>query len=213
MLLSYLASGKVQDSGQASFGCAAAELGELALRRKLLLRPRKTRKKFGVEFYRYPRDIELLETGRTGLVWADALLAELEVHASEPEPVLLRQWLRRRRREALALHRETLTRRGLLLHRPTRLGRDRYYPCVVTRAALIDEIRACYIDQRRLDARLLLLCDLVEAAEMRDELSLRLTWRQWLGWSRRAGVVESVPEELRETSWMLRLMVPSRKGG
>ncbi|MFH9728876.1 GPP34 family phosphoprotein [Streptomyces sp. NPDC017260] len=209
VLLAHSPSGKVRGSAQASFGCAAAELGELALRRKVLLRPRVSRT-FGIETYGCPRGIDLLGTGRTGLAWADALLAELEVCTSEPEPVTLRQWLRRRGGAAPAPHREALTERGHLLHKPSRLpGRDRYHPCTATRAALVDEIRGGCSGRRGLDAHLLLLCDLAEAAGTGRSLSLRLTWRQWLDWSRRTGVLESVPEDLRDTSELFRFMVPS----
>lgn len=212
VLLSHLESGKVRDHDQMSFGCAAAELGELALRRKVLIRPRKSRK-FGIDFYRPQGDIELLDTGRTGLVWADGLLADLEVSAAGPDPVTVREWVRQRRREALDLHREALTERGLLLHRPHRFpGKDRYHPHAVTRDALIDEVRACIHDPSRLDAHLLFLCDLVDASGRVRDLGIRTSWRVALNWLRRAGaVVESLPEELQDVRQVLRLLVPGRK--
>lgn len=76
-LLSYGENGRVPNSAQTAAGCAAAELGELALRRRLLVRPRKTRK-LGVEIYQHRGEIELSpNTARTDLTWADDLLSSL----------------------------------------------------------------------------------------------------------------------------------------
>lgn len=211
VLLSHTAdSGRVRDIDRMSFGCAAAELGELALRRKLLVRARKFWK-FGVEVYWHQGEIQLLDTGRTGLGWADALLAELAVSASGPKPVTVYRWLRRHRREALPRHREALTARGSLRREPGRLlGKERHYPDPVARDVLINEVRATYDGYRPLDEHMLFLCDLLEGSGLQKELGLSLSWRRRLERARGIGAVESLPEDLRDTSTVLGFMVPSR---
>ncbi|MGH3166826.1 MAG: GPP34 family phosphoprotein [Trebonia sp.] len=115
VLLSRKESGKTRDPGQAVAGCTAAELGELALRRKLLVRSRKFTV-LGFEAYRpYRAEILLLDTSRTGLPRADELLADLErCPASGQGRLSVMPWLRRRRRQAFTLHRNALAERGVL---------------------------------------------------------------------------------------------------
>jgi Golgi phosphoprotein 3 (GPP34) len=148
-LLSFTDSGKVRDSNQAVAGCAAAELGELALRRKLLVRSRKSNI-FGFDVYRTsPAEIQVIDTSRTGLPWADELLADLERRCvSEQGRLSLRQWLRQRR-NAFFLHRDALAERGVLRHAPGKrsgpfrpFSSERYYPDPGVRDALITELRA-----------------------------------------------------------------------
>jgi len=216
VLLSHWGSGRVHDSAQTAFGCAAAELGELALRRKLLVRPHKSRK-FGFEVYRHKGEIHLLETDRadrTGLAWADELLAGLETRsAHEPRPITVQRWLRQRHREAFALHREALTGRGVLRRERGRfLGKDRYYPDPAVRNALINEVSAAHTGRIPLDEHLLFLCDLLEAAELTKDFGLRLTRRQRLDRGRGIGSAGSLPEALRDTSTVLAFSLPKREG-
>ncbi|MFE2421833.1 hypothetical protein [Streptomyces hokutonensis] len=104
------------NSRQAAAGCAAAELGEPAVRRGLLVRPRKTRK-LGVEIYRLRGETE--------------------------RPLTMTRWLRERGREALALHTSALVERGVLRRRPgVLLTRTRHHPDTALRTALIDGVRA-----------------------------------------------------------------------
>lgn len=219
LVLSHLDSGKVRDSHQTAFGCAAAELGELALRRKLLLRTRKFRK-FGVEIYRLKAEIQLLDTGRTGLVWADELLAELERRSdSALKPIALGRWLIQRRRAAFRLHRNALTERGVLLRKPGRFlsSRQRHYPNRGVRNTLINQIRAAHSGQSPLDEHMLFLYDLVEGTELSKDLGLGLSWRHSLDRARdRAhgvGAEEFVPEDLRDTSAVLSGSVSIRRSG
>jgi hypothetical protein len=165
VLLSYRCSGKVHDSAQTAIGAAAAEL---ALRRRLIVRSRKSRM-FGLAGYHLlGAEIQLLDIGRTGLAWADELLRELMRRSdAEHGGVGLARWLRQRRRAALSLHRDALVERGVLRHRPGRvlsLGRSRYYLDYVMRDALIDEFRAVYSGQSRLSEHMLILGGLVKAA-------------------------------------------------
>lgn len=214
VLLSHLDSGRVHDSAQTAVGCAAAELGELALRRKLLVLARKSRK-FGFEVYRLQGEIQLLDTGRTGLVWADELLAEPAFRsASENKPIALSRWLRQRGREAFSLHRDALTDRGVLRYKPGGfLGRERHYPDLAVRNALINEVRAAHGGQSPLSEQMLFLCDLVEGAELTKDLGLKSSWRQRLERARGVGAVESLPEDLRDTSTALGFSVPTRHDG
>ncbi|MEV0702898.1 GPP34 family phosphoprotein [Saccharopolyspora sp. NPDC050389] len=217
VLLSYRDGGTVHDSSQVAAGCAAAELGELALRRKLLVRIRKG-KKFGFDVY-FPSDarIQLLDASPTGLGWVDELLAELAQRgaAEVGGNVRLRRWVRQRR-VALALHRAALVERDLLRHEP---GKDlagifrgeRHYPDYAARGMLLAAIQSA-IGQDRYDEHMLLLCGLAQAADL--ELGNRLTMRQRLDQGRGIGAVASVPEELRDTSVALDSTVPmSAKSG
>jgi hypothetical protein len=214
VLLSHMGSGRVPDLNQAVAGCAAAELGELALRRKLLVRARKSRK-FGFEIYLHRAEIQLLNTGRTGLVWADEQLAGLERSiALDRRPVTVYRWLKQRRRGAFLLHREALVRRGLLRHVPGRfLGRERHYPDPAVRNALINEVRAAHCGMIPLHEHMLFLTDLVEGADLDGALGVRPTMRQRLDRGRGIGAVEHFPEDLRDTSTVLGFSLPSRNHG
>ncbi|MEV7007350.1 GPP34 family phosphoprotein [Streptosporangium sp. NPDC051022] len=207
-LLSHTNSGKVHDSAQTAVGCAAAELGELALRRKLLVRSRKSRK-FGFEVYRDHGEIQLLDTGPTGLVWADELMAELgDRSASERGPVTVKRWLRQRGRKAFTLHRTALTARGVLRRRSGGLlGRERHYPDTAVRDVLIDEVRAAYGERRPLDEHMLFLCDLVEGTRLSKDFRLTMSGRQRLDRARGAGAAGALPEDLRDTSTTLGFLV------
>ncbi|MBC3993741.1 GPP34 family phosphoprotein [Streptomyces sp. AC563] len=210
VLLSHLETGRVHETKQTSYACAAAELGELALRRALLVRPRKTRK-LGIEFYGGPGEMELLDPEPTGLGWADALLAELvQATATAPKPVTARRWLRRRGSAALSLHRAALTERGLLHHRPGALFRkERYYPERGARDALINVVRAAYDGRGPLDAHLLFLCQLVESAQLKRDFGLTRWRHQHIDSSRVPA--PRLPEDLRDTFNALRTHVPSRE--
>ena len=208
VLLSHLAAGKVHGSARAVIGCAAAELGELALRRGLLVRSRKS-KMLGFDVYRLDGvEIELLDTGPTGLVWADVLLAELQQHCSASEHGRVRlNWWFRRHHQAFSLHRDALAERGVLRPEPggrTGLirvpGRQRLCPDPVLRDALIAEVRAAGGEQSRIDEHLLFLCDLVEAVGLSKELGVPMSVRRRMDRGRGVGAVESVPEDLRDTS-------------
>lgn len=218
VLLSHLANGKVHGSTRAVIGCAAAELGELALRRKLLIRTRKWQKA-GFEVYRlHGAEIELLDTGRTGrtgLVWADALLAELRQQraASGHGRIRLHRWFRHRH-QAFSLHRDALAGRGALLPEPGgRTGllraRQRLHPHHVLRDGLIAEIRAAGDERRRIGEHTMFLCDLVETVGLSRELGASMSMRWKLDRGRGAGAVEFVPEDLRDTSSVLAALVPT----
>jgi hypothetical protein len=216
-LLSLTDSGKPRDSAQAVDGCAAAELGELALRRKLLVRSRKS-EMLGFDAYRpHPAEIQLLDTSPTGLVWADDLLAELGRRcASGHERIVLRQWLRQRR-GAFSLHRDALAEYRVLHHKPGRhsglfrfIGRERYYPDSVVRNALITTVRAASSGQSPLDEHMLFLSDLVGIAGLHKDLGFELSLRHRLDRGRGGGAVESLPEDLRDTSAVLASSVPKK---
>jgi hypothetical protein len=218
VLLSLKDSGKTRDPGCAVAGCAAAELGELALRRKLLVRSRKFNI-FGLVGYRpSPAEIQLLDTSRTGLPWADELLADLELRrASGQEHLSLAPWLRQRRHQAFALHRSALAGMGVLRHAPGarfvpfRIFKpERYYPDSAVRNALVTEVRAACSGQSRLDERVLFLSDLVGSSELYKDLGVTLEMRHRLDSSRGTGMVASVPEDLRDTSAVLAFSVPKR---
>ena len=215
VLLSHLANGKVHGSTRAVIGCAAAELGELALRRKLLVRARKW-KKLGFDVYQlHGVEIELLDTGPTGLVWADEVLAELRQRcsASKHGHVRLHKWFRHRH-QAFSLHRDALAGCGVLLRRPggpTGLfrARQRFYPHPVLRDALVAEVRAARGGQSRIDGRMLFLRDIVESVGLGRELGARMSVRDGLDRARGAGAVELLPEHLRDTSAALAALVPT----
>lgn len=216
VLLSHLASGKVHGSARAVIGCAAAELGELALRRKLLVRSRKSTM-FGFEVYRlHGVKIELLDTDRTGLVWADELLVELTHRSvSEHGRVSLNKWFRRHH-QAFSRHRTALTERGMLRHKPggrpslfRSLTKERLYPDPAMRNALIMKVRAAGSEQIRLDEHMLFLCDLVEAAGLSKETGFTLSLRQRRDRGRGVGAAGFLPEELRDTSTALASSVPT----
>ncbi|MEU1729814.1 GPP34 family phosphoprotein [Streptosporangium sp. NPDC020145] len=207
LLLAHQKSGRVRDSEQVAYGCAAAELGELALRRRLRVRVRKS-ELFGFEVYRLSGMIELLDTGRTGLGWADDLLDALQ-SGSE-----MHKWLRHRRRAALTLHRDALIELGLLRHRPGRfLAGERHHPDPSARGSLIARLRAVYDQRAPLDERLLFLSDLVDGAGLAGELGLRLSWQQRKDRARGVGAVLAFPEDLRDTSTVLGGAIPSPRSG
>ena len=212
VILSHLKYGKVHNVHQTAIGCAAAELGELALRRKLTVRGKGKKLALGVVYQGRSR-IHLLDTSHTGLVWADELLVELErCSASEHDPVDLLRWLRRPSQTALLWHREALIKRGLLQYKTRGLfGSGRHYPDSVVRDALINDARAAYAG-RTLDEHMLFLCDLLVGAELTKDLGLTMSLREGFGRMRGTGATASFPEDLRGTSTALGMYVPSRLG-
>ncbi|MFJ9246229.1 GPP34 family phosphoprotein [Streptomyces sp. NPDC101776] len=214
-LLSYGENGRVPSPAQTAAGCAAAELGELALRRRLLIRPRKTRK-LGLEIYQLRGEIELsANTPHTGLTWADDLLVALGTRTAglAPRPLTVTRWLRERGRQALALHTGVLTERGVLRHRPgTVLTRTRHHPDPALRAALLNGVRAVRSEQVPLDEHMLFLCDLLDGAGLTKDFGLTLTRPQRLERARGVGAVGAFPETLRDTSTVLGFSLPARQG-
>jgi len=216
-LLSLTDSGKVRDSNQAVVGCVAAELGELALRRKLLVRSRKF-KIFGFDGYRTsPAEIQVIDTSRAGLPWADELLADLERRRVSEQRLSLGQWLRQRR-EAFSLHLDALAERGVLRRAPgTRsvpfrfLSSERYYPDPAVRDTLIAELRAAGSGQNQLDEHMVFLSDLVSSSLLNKDLGIELRVSQRLDRGRGVGTVGSVPEDLRHTSAVLASSVPKNR--
>jgi hypothetical protein len=200
-LLSLADTGKVIDSGQAKVGCAVAELGELALRGKLLIRPHE-RKVFGpvVQFLQL---VELIDAAPIGLTWADELLAEL---AHETGALALSRSLRHRRRDAFRWHRDALVARGLVRHVPSRglLRRERYLPDPTVRNGLIDEVRlAAEILRvrgggRRLDAHAMFLSDMVIRGELDKDLGIaqptRRGWRLSMNVTFLSGILDNEVE-------------------
>lgn len=216
VLLSHLSNGKVHGSARAVIGCAAAELGELALRGKLLVRSRKS-KWFGYDVLRlHSVEIELLDTGSTGLAWADTLLTELHQHSSASERGRVRlHWWFRRHHQAFSLHRAALAERGVL--RPRHDGhpglvrtRQRLYPHQELRDALIAEVRAVINGRSRIDEHMMFLCDLVETVRLSRDLGAEMSLRQRLDRARGVGAAEPLPEELRDTSSALIALVPTQ---
>jgi len=112
LLLSQHHHGGLSDPYKTAAGCAAAELGELALHRRLRVTPKKKHGLFSFEFYSPPSRIHLLDPTPTGLAWADELLEELG-HLADPKSneIDLHTWLQTRRHKSLFLHREALTER------------------------------------------------------------------------------------------------------
>ncbi|MFD4560339.1 GPP34 family phosphoprotein [Streptomyces sp. NPDC058469] len=223
-LLSYGENGRVPNSSQTAAGCAAAELGELALRRRLLIRPRKTRK-LGLEIYQQRGEIELRpsttdapnmpNTPGTGLTWADDLLSALRTRTTTltPRPLTATRWLRERGREALALHTGALIERGVLRHRPgTLLTRTRHHPDPALRAALLNGVRAVRAEHVPLDEHMLFLCDLLDGAGLTKDFGLTLTRPQRLERARGIGAAGALPETLRDTSTVLGFSLPGREG-
>ncbi|TDD14077.1 GOLPH3/VPS74 family protein [Nonomuraea diastatica] len=207
LLLAHRESGRVRDSEQAAYGCAAAELGELALRRRLRVRVRKS-KLFGFDVYRAGGTIELLDTRRTGLGWADDVLGALQSGSG------LHGWLRHRRRAAFTLHRDALIGQGLLRHQPGRLlAGVRHHPDPLARGSLIAHLRAVYDQRTPLDEHLLFLSDLVDSAGFAGEFGLRLSWQQRKDRARGVGAVLAFPEGLRDTSTALSGAIPSPRSG
>ncbi|WP_329255537.1 GPP34 family phosphoprotein [Streptomyces sp. NBC_01478] len=214
-LLSYGENGRVPSPAQTAAGCAAAELGELALRRRLLIRPRKTRK-LGLEIYQNRGEIELsANTTGTGLTWADDLLSALHTRTTTltPRPLTVTRWLRERGRAALALHTTALTERGVLRHSPgTLLTRTRHHPDPALRTALLNGVRAVRAEQVPLDEHMLFLCDLLDGADLAKDFGLTLTRPQRLERARGIGAAGALPETLRDTSTVLGFSLPARQG-
>lgn len=179
-LLSLADTGRVIDSGQAKVGCAVAELGELALRGKLLIR-RHESKVFGLSVIRQiSQVIELVDAAPVGLAWADELLAEL---ANETEAVAVagsRLLWRRRRRNAFLWHRDALVARGLVRYVPSSglFRRERHLPDSTMRNRLINEVRlATEVVQdtgggRRLDVHTMFLSGMVIRSELDRDLGV-----------------------------------------
>ncbi|OIJ86101.1 hypothetical protein BIV25_42160 [Streptomyces sp. MUSC 14] len=237
-LLSLADTGKTIDSDQARAGCNVAEVGELALRGKLLLRHRRNTT-FYVNGLRWNADvIEVVDRTPVGLAWADELLAVL---AKEPEAAAERKLLLRRyrRRNAFHWHRDALVAQGLVRHVPRRglFRRARYIPDPTVRNRLIEEVRlATEILRdtgggRRLDVHTKFLSDMVIRGELAKDLGV-VKGRGWRVnvmfldglldrelWSARrrarnraagVGALDSVPEPLRYTSEALADLVPKR---
>jgi hypothetical protein len=213
VLLSHLDSGEVHGSARAVVGCAAAELGELALRRRLLVRTRKSQV-FGLEVHRtHGVRIELLDTAATGLPWADEVLAELSRTAAENGTVSLHRWFRRHH-EAFSLHRAALTERGLLrIDGRGLLRKERRLPDRAVREALVTEVRAAAAGRGRRDAHALFLSDLTETVGLNKTLGVSMGLRQRLDRNRGRGPAQSVPEELRDSSAALIALVPDDDSG
>lgn len=207
LLLCHLPTGEVHDRAHAALGSAAAELGELALRRRLRIVPTKKIKIFGFEAYFMLGTIHLLDTTATGLAWADALLAELERHeAARGKPVSLRTWFRLRRDEALTLHRDALVGRTVLL--PDHRG-DLHYPDAALRTTLISTLQAVNSERAAMDEHTLLLLDLLDGAGLEEHLGLTLSMRRRLDRARGTGAVAAIPEHMRDTSTVLSIRMPT----
>lgn len=208
-LLSLAYAGKVIDSAQARRGCAVAELGELVLRGRLTVRPRKSRV-LGLDGYHHLKtEIEVADASPTGLAWADEVLAGL---AQSGGTVVARKWVLRRTISFL-LHRDALAGRGLIRHVPASglFRRERSFPDRAAREQVISKIR---LRESQADARVLFLADLVIAGDLARDLHIpRPGWRQVRDMHRGAGAAGSVPETLREASYLLSKLVPERSRG
>ncbi|QUQ66609.1 GPP34 family phosphoprotein [Kutzneria sp. CA-103260] len=211
-LLSVTDTGAVRDAAQAAIGCAAAELGELALRGKVLVDCRK-REVGGLHVYLTGgARVRLVDTGGTGLAWADALLAELASHGVEHGKIVLAKWLRRRR-GAFSLHCATLVQRGLVRHESVRrlFGAEaRYLPDTAVRDALAADIHATGRGLQMQDAHMLLLSDLVVGCGLARDLNITIPVQQRLKRARGGGSVALLPEAMLDTSAVLAAAVPRR---
>ncbi|MDA3628142.1 GPP34 family phosphoprotein [Saccharopolyspora sp. WRP15-2] len=206
VLLAHQPSGTVQSVLRADAGCAAAELGDLALRGKLRIRTNKF-EFLGIRVYRGTNAVELLDVSPTGLGWADALLDEL-ARLSATRPVPVREWRQTRGVEAFDRHRAALVERGLLHHEPSDIpAQDRYLPHNPTRDALIAEIETAIGSHAPIGAHMLFRFDLANAIAQ-----LRITKRgRWvMNRDRGIGPVADIPEDLRETSRVLTMVLPER---
>ncbi|MFC4497084.1 GPP34 family phosphoprotein [Streptomyces ovatisporus] len=211
VLLSHLPSGKIHGPRRAAVGCAAAELGELAVRRKILVRPWNSTVLGLRAQLTHRASIELLDTTATGLPWADEVLAGLSRSpVSEEGRVNVQQWLRRRR-EAFRAHRRVLTDRGVLRRRSRCLTGERCLPDQAVRDALITDIRAIGSGHRDVDAHGLFLCDLIRAVGLHRTLRIPTGLRTTPYRRRGAGSAESVPEDLRHASSALTALIPLRE--
>lgn len=214
LLLSYTRHGNIHDHARSVAGCAAAELGELALRRRIRVAPRHKINLFGLQCYISSGKIHVLDLTPTGLAWADDLLAELGRLATPKDrttsapapsrPIALHKWLRRRDDRAFLLHREAMIERNLL-YRPGSPSEDeeRHYPDIAVRNLLIDRLQAVTSGKAPMDEHTLFLLDLVGEAGLNDQLGLTLSIRQRLDYARGVGAVAAVPEDMRDTSTLL----------
>ncbi|WP_220270237.1 GPP34 family phosphoprotein, partial [Marinitenerispora sediminis] len=212
LLLSHPSTGTARDSIRGAAACAAAELGELAIRRRLRVIPTMKRKVFGFDVYFGTGRIHLLNTSPTGLAWGDALLAELEHHVtSNRRPIGVHKWYRLRGNEALLLHRAALIERFVLMHD---FSGELLYPDPALRDGLISQLQAVSSGLAPMDEHMLLLSDLVSSAGLDDALGLRWSLRQRLDHARGVGAVAALPQDIRDTSTVLSRFVPSmRQGG
>ncbi|GGK78361.1 hypothetical protein Sme01_23010 [Sphaerisporangium melleum] len=226
LLLSHGRHGNVHDHDRSVVGCAAAELGELALRRRLRLAPHWMINFWGITCFFTTAEIHVLDLTPTGIGWADDLLTELgrlsapEGHpASDPtrtaspsRPILLQRWLRLRGDRAFLLHREAMIERGLLFYSPgfRPEHEERHYPDAALRTMLIDWLRAVNSAEVPADEQSLLLRDLVDGAGLNKELGLNRSIRQLRDQIRRTGTVAAVPKDMENTSDLLTLSFPRR---
>ncbi|MEV0589864.1 GOLPH3/VPS74 family protein [Nonomuraea cavernae] len=228
LLLSYR-YGVAYDDERSAIACAGAELGELALRRRVQVTARKFRL-FGVQVYVWSGAIRVLDPAPTGLAWADELMAELERlgnsrrrlmpfatarTSSESRLVSLDKWLRLRGDKALLLHREALTERRVLFHSPGFRPRqeERHYPDPSVRNELISRLRAVGDGGVPLDEHMLLLLNLVAEAGLNEELGLTSSTSQRFDRAHGNGAAGALPEEMRETSAMLAVSISRRSRG
>ncbi|QUG99553.1 GPP34 family phosphoprotein [Saccharopolyspora erythraea] len=217
LLLAHRESGKVRESARVAAGCAAAELGDLALRGRLLVRVGHASLLSSRLFWPEPTEIELLAVESTGLAWADNVLAEL-LQWIEAGPVSLNRWVRRHK-GAFQYHRAALVGRGLLRPGPGTglsrlLGRQHHYPDQALRHRLIAELRATTTGRRVLDERLLFLSDLMAAVGLHDELGIgKWGFPHRMNPDRGIGVVTFRPEAMRDTSYALASAVPPASSG
>jgi hypothetical protein len=200
------------DPAQAATGCAAAELGELALRGKVLVDCRKGNIG-GLDVYRtFGAEVRLVDREPTGLGWADALMADLAGFAAERGKIVLSKWLRQRR-DAFPLHCNALAQRGLVRHESAKhrfRTVNRYLPEPTTRGRLIADIAAASSGMQMQDAHMLLLTDLVVSSGMTRDLHITIPTRQRMARARRSGAVALLPEALLDTSAVLAAMVPRK---
>jgi len=212
-LLSLTDTGKTLDATQAAVGCAAAELGELAMRGKVVIDVHK-QKIAGFDVYRTgAEEVRVVDATSTGLGWADEVLVKLGAHAAEHGKIMLRRWLRRRR-EAFALHRNALVQRGRLRRESgRRLFRvvDRYLPDA-TRGYLIADLRAARGGLPE-DPHMLLLTDLVVGSGLSRDLGI--TYNRQHRLDRGRGIqpgraVPAPPQALLDASAVLSAAVPKR---
>ncbi|RKT84274.1 Golgi phosphoprotein 3 (GPP34) [Saccharopolyspora antimicrobica] len=213
VLLSQRETGEVRYEPATSFGCAAAELGELLLRGKIRIW-HKERRLFGRAVLIGSGKIELVDSGSTGLVWAEEVLNGLvRRQAAKSKPVTVTSWARHRSSDALNQHRSALLARGLLAHAPPESRRkpDRYFPHPGAREALLAELHASIAGHRPFDGRTFVLTQLANAdglsSEMRRGLSVRTVLK-----TKQFGDVP--PSLLRATSALTSAIPsPSTSGG
>lgn len=219
LLLCHDRYGNVHAYDRTVAGCAAAELGELALRHRLRVVPNRKIKLFGFESYASSGKIRMLDLTPTGLAWADDLLEELgrlsaprgrtdsdPDQAESPRRLIrLHKWLRLRGDQAFFLHRDAMIENSLLFPGAGSAEEDEefHYPDSGVRNLLIDRLQAVNSEKVPMDERSLLLLDLVGDVGLEDELGLTLTIRQRLDHARGIGRVAAIPEDMRDTSTLL----------